>query len=62
MKLKELESWFTPADAGAVIGISKQAVVKRLENATIRGVKTRQGWLVDPADAERVKREREEKQ
>ncbi len=61
MRLKDLESWLTPAEAGQVIGISKQAVVKRLEEAKIRGVKTHQGWLVDPEDAERVRREREER-
>lgn len=61
LRLKELESWLTPAEAGEVVGISKQAVVKRLENATIRGVKTHQGWLVDPKDAERLRREREER-
>ncbi len=30
----------------------------RLENGTLRGVKTHQGWLVDPKDAERVAREK----
>lgn len=61
MLLKQLKNWLTPAESGAVIGISKQAVVKRLENSTIRGVKTHQGWLVDPIDTERVKQERDGK-
>ena len=60
MRLREFESWLTPAEAGRVIGMSKQGVVKRLMNNTVRGVKTHQGWLVDPKDAERVKRERGE--
>ncbi len=57
--LKELEDWLTPAEAGRVMGMSKQAAVKRLEQKTLRGVRTHQGWLVDPADAERVARERQ---
>ncbi len=56
--LKELETWLTPAEAGRVIGMSKQAAIKRLEQRTLRGAKTHQGWLVDPEDAERVARER----
>ena len=56
--LKELEDWLTPAEAGQVMGMSKQGAVKRLEQKTLRGVKTHQGWLVDPKDAERVGRER----
>lgn len=57
--LKELEGWLTPAEAGRVIGMSKQAAVKRLEQKTLRGVRTHQGWLVDPEDAERVAKERQ---
>ena len=56
--LEELELWLTPAEAGRVMGMSKQAAVKRLEQKTLRGVRTHQGWLVDPEDAERVARER----
>jgi hypothetical protein len=56
--LKELENWLTPAEAGRVMGMSKQAAVKRLEQKTLRGIKTHQGWLVDPEDAERVARNR----
>jgi hypothetical protein len=56
--LKDLEKWLTPAEAGRIMGMSKQAAVKRLEQKTLRGVKTHQGWLVDPEDAERVARER----
>lgn len=59
MRLKELENWLTPAEAGRVMGMSKQSAVYRLENGTLRGVKTHQGWLVDPKDAERVAREKQ---
>lgn len=61
MRLSDLENWLTPAEAGKVIGISKQATIKQLEERTLRGVKTHQGWLVDPDDAERVRDEREAK-
>jgi hypothetical protein len=56
--LKELETWLTPAEAGRVMAMSKQGAIKRLEQRTLRGVKTHQGWLVDPEDAERVAREK----
>jgi hypothetical protein len=61
MRLKELENWLSPAGAGEVIGVTKQAVTKYLEDGTLRGVKTVQGWLVDPKDTERVARERAQK-
>ena len=54
--LKELESWLTPAEAGRIIGISKQGMIKRLEEGRQRGVKTLQGWLVDPQDLARKDR------
>ena len=38
--------------------MTKQTMVKWLEDRTIRGVRTHQGWLVDPEDAERVKQAR----
>ena len=53
-----MENWLTPAEAGEVIGVSKQMTINYLEEKTLRGVKTHQGWLVDPADAKRVARER----
>jgi hypothetical protein len=58
VSLKELENWLTPAEAGRVIGMSKQGTIKRLEQRTLRGVKTHQGWLVDPDDVDRVAQER----
>jgi hypothetical protein len=48
--LRELESWLTPSEAGRTIGITKQGAIKRLEAGKLRGVKTHQGWLVDPED------------
>jgi hypothetical protein len=46
--LRELEGWLTPAEAGRIIGITKQGLLKRLEEGRQRGVRTHQGWLVDP--------------
>ena len=50
MRLKDLERWLTPTEAARIIGISRQATLKRLEVGKLRGVKTHQGWLVDPQD------------
>jgi DNA-binding Lrp family transcriptional regulator len=61
MRLRDLENWLTPAEAGKVIGISKQAIVKRLKEVTLRGVKTHQGWLVDPNDVAKVAEERRQR-
>ena len=46
--LKELEGWLTPAEAGRIIGITKQGMIRCLEEGRQRGVRTHQGWLVDP--------------
>ena len=51
--LRELEHWLTPAEAGRIIGITKQATINRLDAGKLRGVKTHQGWLVDPEDLTR---------
>jgi hypothetical protein len=58
VSLGELEKWLTPAEAGRVMGMSKQGTTKRLEQRTLRGAKTHQGWLVDPDDAARVAQDR----
>ena len=50
--LRELEQWLTPAEAGRAVGISKQGMIRRLEEGRQRGVRTHQGWLVDPEDLE----------
>jgi predicted transcriptional regulator len=59
MRLKDLETWLTPADIARLLGISRQAVHKQLEEGKYeRAIKTRGGWLVDPEAAERVAAER----
>lgn len=59
MKLKELEDWLTASEAAAVIGISRQALYPYLFDGRIRAVETRAGWIIDPVDLERMKKERE---
>lgn len=49
MRLKQIEDWLTAAEAAREIGISRQAMQKRLEEGRYRAVKTHHGWLVDPA-------------
>ena len=62
--IMELEDWLTPSEAGRVLDISKQAVVKRLDAGQLAGVKTHQGWLIPPdalEEARVVKRGRPRK-
>jgi excisionase family DNA binding protein len=62
MRLSDIEDWLTPAEAARAIGISKQHALNLLADKKLRGVKTHQGYLVDPDDAERFRRERAERQ
>lgn len=57
--MKEFSTWLTPTEAGREIGISKQALYRHLHAGRFRAVDTRAGWLIDPASAEKFKRERE---
>lgn len=56
MRLKDLETWFTPGDVAMRVGVSRQAIHKRLEEGRYRAVKTRQGWLIDPESVEEVEK------
>lgn len=57
--MREFETWLTPSEAGDVIGMSRQAVHKRLlAGGTFRAVRTHFGWLLDPKSVEDFKRER----
>ena len=58
--MREFETWLTPSEAGAVIGISRQAVHKHLlAGGTFRAVRTHFGWLLDPKSVETFKERRE---
>ncbi len=48
MRLKDLESWLTPYEAGQRLGITRQGVHIRLKEGKLGAVKTHQGWLIDP--------------
>ena len=61
-KLRELENWLTSNEAAKRIGISRPGLIKSyLDTGKLRAVKTHAGWLIDPDDAERVKRERSQR-
>ncbi len=58
-KIRELEGWLTSQDLAAGLGVSREAVRKRLESGTLisdknRAVKTRLGWLVHPGELDRL--------
>jgi predicted site-specific integrase-resolvase len=59
VKLKDLEGWLTPSEAAARIGMSRQGLHKvYLDNGKLRAVRAHAGWLIDPADVDRVAQER----
>jgi excisionase family DNA binding protein len=61
MRMKDFEHWLSVKDAAERLGISRQAVLKRLEDGKMgRAVKTRLGWLIDPESVEEAARERKE--
>jgi excisionase family DNA binding protein len=62
MRLKDFEHWPTVKDASDRLGISRQAIHKRLEEGKMgRAVKTRLGWLIDPESVEQAAKEREQR-
>ena len=60
MRMKDFENWLTITDAAEQIGITRQAVHKRLRDGKLRGVETRLGWLIDPEAVEKAAQERKE--
>ncbi len=62
MRLKDFEHWLRVKDASDRLGMSRQAVHKRLEEGKMgRAVKTKLGWLIDPESVEEAAREREQR-
>ncbi len=58
-RVGELKEWLTSQDLATGLGISREAVRKRLESGTLvldknRAVKTRLGWLVHPGELDRL--------
>ncbi len=57
MRLRDLENWLSASDVARMRGVSRQAIHVQLSEGKYRAVKTRVGWLVDPAEGDRIKRE-----
>lgn len=59
--LREVENWLSPSEAGEVLGTSGQWVTKLARRGDLDAIRTSLGWLVNPADVDRLSRERVEK-
>ncbi len=59
--IREVESWLSPSQAGAMLGTSGQWVTQLARRGDLDAVRTPLGWLVNPSDVERVSNERLEK-
>lgn len=55
---EELERWLSSAEAAERLGVSQYWATKMAERGVLRGVKTRIGWLFDPAGVEEEARRR----
>lgn len=56
--VREVESWLSPSQAGEMLGTSGQWVTQLARDGKLDAVRTPLGWLVNPADVERVANER----
>ena len=54
MRLKDLEGWLTAADVARIRGVSRQRVHQQLNDGKYRAVRTRLGYLIDPAEVEKI--------
>lgn len=59
--VREVENWLSPSEAGEVLGTSGQWVTKLARRGELDAIRTSLGWLVNPADVDRLARERLEK-
>lgn len=59
--LREIEDWLSPSEAAALIGTSGQWVTQLARDGKLDSVRTSLGWLINPADAERLASERLER-
>lgn len=50
--MRELGTWLTTGEAAQRLGKTRQGIVWMLQNRRLRGVRTRLGWLVDPASVD----------
>ncbi len=49
VSLQDLEQWHSVQSAREELSLSRQGVRNMLERGDLQGVKTRVGWLIDPA-------------
>jgi hypothetical protein len=56
--VREIEDWLSPSQAGALLGTSGQWVTQLARARKLDAVRTSLGWLVNPADVERLAKER----
>lgn len=59
--IREIENWLSPSEAGGILGTSGQWVTKLARRSELDAIRTSLGWLVNPADVERLANERLEK-
>lgn len=58
MGVREVESWLSPSQAGAILGTSGQWVTQLARRQQVEAVRTSLGWLINPDDVERLANER----
>jgi hypothetical protein len=56
--IREIEDWLSPSQAGAMLGTSGQWVTHLARDHKLDAVRTSLGWLINPADVERLANER----
>jgi len=56
--IREIEDWLSPSQAGALLGTSGQWVTQLARDRKLDAVRTPLGWLLNPADVERLANER----
>lgn len=59
--IREIENWLSPSEAGGILGTSGQWVTKLARRGDLDAIRTSLGWLVNPADVERLANERLER-
>jgi hypothetical protein len=59
--MREIENWLSPSEAGGILGTSGQWVTKLARRGELDAIRTSLGWLVNPADVERLANKRLEK-
>lgn len=56
--MREIEDWLSPSEAGDILGTSGQWVTKLARKGELDAIRTSLGWLVNPADVERLANDR----